>query len=395
MPTPAGPTSTLSRSLGPLAVALFAGVLIFGWQALAVHYVYDNNWTALFCTGDRFPIPPQFQEGTYVFSGTEGYDAAFYRYIAHDPVFREGLGDLTYLPDVRYRRILVSGLAHILALGRGEWIDFTYIGVVLVFLVLGVYWTAAYFELHGRRPLWGLIFLLVPATLTSIGRLLLDGPLTALFAGFLYYAARRSWTKALAVAAAAALTRETGLLLVAGLVGSALLEKQYRRSVGFAAAALPTLGWYVFTAWHVRSPEIPMPLEWPLLGQLKRLFVFREFEVEAWRELVFQTVDFLAVVGLLGSIAFAALCIAKRRPGPVEVTVGLFAVLGLVLGDAVYMTEAYGFARPVSPLLLFVIVTAVKERLWWGLPPSLMMTASIGLFFVAPTWRIVTGLLAG
>ena len=265
----------------------------------------------------------------------------------------------------------------------------------MVFLILGVYWTAAYFRLHGCRLLWGLIFLLVPATLTSIGRLLLDGPLTALFAGFLYYTARKSWGKVFVIAAAGALTRETGLLLVAGLVGSALLEKQYRRAVGFASAALPTVGWYVFTASHVRSPEIPLHLEWPLLGQIRRLFVFREFEVEAWRQLLFQTVDFLAVVGLLGSIAFAAWCIAKRRPGPVEITVGLYAVLGLVLGDAVYMTEAYGFARSVSPLLLFVIVTAVKERLWWGLPPPLMMTASIGLFFVAPTWRIVTGLLAG
>ena len=393
MPTPADSPAIAFRAFGRLGVALSAAVLILGWQALAVEYVYNGNWTALFCTGDHFRIPPQFQQGTYVFSGTEGYDAAFYRYIAHDPLFREGLGELTYLPDVRYRRILVSGLAHFFAWGRGDWIDFAYIGVVLGFLVLGVYWTAACFELFERRAAWGLIFLFVPATLTSVGRLLLDGPLTALFAGFLYYTARRSWGRAFVVAAAAGLTRETGLLLVAGLVGSALLEKQYRRAVGFAAGALPTFGWYVFTAWHVRSPEIPLLLEWPLLGQIRRLFVFREFAAPAWKQLLFQTVDLAAVVGLLASLAIAAWFVSKRGLGPVEVAVGFHVALGLVLGEAGYMTEAYAFARLVSPLLLFVMVTAVKERLWWCLAAPLTMTASIGLFFVTPTWRIATGLL--
>ena len=384
---------TASRTSGAFGIALLAAVLILGWQGLAVHYVYGGNWTALFCTGDHFPIPAQFQENTYVFSGTAGSDGAFYRYIAHDPWFREGLKDQTYLPDVRYRRILVSGLAHVLALGSGEWIDFAYIGVVWIFLALGVYWTAAYFELFERHAAWGLIFLLVPATLTSVDRLLLDGPLTALFAGFLYYTAGRSWGSAFVVAAAAGLTRETGLLLVAGLVGSSLLEKQFRRAAGFATAALPTFGWYLFTAWHVRSPEIPLLLEWPLLGQIRRLFVFREFAVPVWKQFVFQMVDLAAVSGLLASLAIAAWFVWKREVGPVEVAAGFYAALGLVLGDVGYMREAYAFARPMSPLLLFVMVMAVKQRLWWCLAAPLTMTASIGLFFVTPTWRIVTGLL--
>ena len=83
MPAPTDSPAIASRAFGrlgvALSVALSAAVLILGWQALAVEYVYDGNWTALFCTGDHFPIPPRFQQGTYVFSGTEGYDAAFYR----------------------------------------------------------------------------------------------------------------------------------------------------------------------------------------------------------------------------------------------------------------------------------------------------------------------------
>ena len=162
---------------------------------------------------------------------------------------------------------------------------------------------------------------------------MLDGPLTALFAGFLYYTARRSWASAFAVAVAAGLTRETGLLLVAGLVGSALFARQYRRAVGFATAALPTFGWYAFTAWHVRSPEIPLLLEWPLLGQVRRLFVFREFAVPAWKQLVFQMVDLAAVLGLLASLAIAAWFVWKREVGPVELVAGFYVALGLVLGE--------------------------------------------------------------
>ncbi len=361
MPAPADARANTSRSFGPLGIAILAAVLILGWQALAVQYVYDGNWTALFCTGDHFPIPPRFQQDTYVFSGTAGSDGAFYRYIAHDPWFLEGLKDQTYLPDVRYRRILVSALAHVVALGRGEWIDAAYIAVVWIFLVLGVYWTAAYFELFERHGAWGLIFLAVPATLTSVDRLLLDSPLTALFAGFLYYTARRSWGSAFVVAAAAGLTRETGLLLVAGLVGSALLTRQYRRAVGFATAALPTFGWYAFTASHVRSPEIPLLLEWPLLGQIRRLFVFREFAGPAWKQPVFHAVDLAAVLGLLASLAIAAWFVWKRDIGPVELAAGFYVTLGLVLGETGYMTEAYAFARPISPLLLFVMVTAVRR----------------------------------
>ena len=190
-------------------------------------------------------------------------------------------------------------------------------------------------------------------------------------AGFLYYTARRSWASAFAVAVAAGLTRETGLLLVAGLVGSALFARQYRRAVGFATAALPTFGWYAFTAWHVRSPEIPLLLEWPLLGQVRRLFVFREFAVPAWKQLVFQMVDLAAVLGLLASLAIAAWFVWKREVGPVELVAGFYVALGLVLGETGYMTEAYAFARPISPVLLYVMVTAVRRRLWWCLAAPL------------------------
>ena len=78
---------------------------------------------------------------------------------------------------------------------------------------------------------------------------------------------------------------------------------------------------------------------------------------------------------------------------PATIAVGLFCVLGLVLGSPYYLTEAYGFARAVSPLLLFVLLAGVRKRAWAVLLAPLSMTLSVGLFFVTPAWRVLTALL--
>ena len=226
-------------SIACLAAAASAAVLVLLWQSLTVHYNYSGNWTALFHTGDTYAVPPGLFPGTYIFAETDGYDGMWYRYIAHDPLFRRGLAEFIDVAGIRYRRILVPGLAHLLGAGRPEWIDGAYIAVVWAFVALGVYWCSRYFHTHGRGPAWGLLFLLAPGTLTSIDRMVVDGPLTALFAGFLFYAGTCSWKKAYLIALLAFLTRETGILLIAGLVLHLVLEKQYRRAILSSTAALP------------------------------------------------------------------------------------------------------------------------------------------------------------
>ena len=104
-----------------------------------------------------------------------------------------------------------------------------------------------------------------------------------------------------------------------------------------------------------------------------------------------------------GGLGFRARFTIEHRPGalvgfettsnPVGITVGLFCVLGLVLGSPYYLTEAYGFARAVSPVLLFVLLVGVRQRAWPALLAPLSMTVSVGLFFVTPAWRIITALV--
>ena len=280
-----------------------------------------------------------------------------------------------------------------LAAGHPEWIDGAYVAVVWFFVALGVYWCSRHFLLHRLSPAWGLLFLLVPATLTSTDRMVVDGPLTALFAGFLFYVETSSWRKAYWIAMLALLTRETGVLLIAGLVLHSLLKKQYRCAILSSTAALPAFAWYVFVWRHAKPGALPDVLVWPLLGIVRRMFTVREFAGPVWKELIFQTVDLLSVLGLLLSIILALWWISKQPLNPAGITVGLFCVLGLVLGSPSHLTEAFGFARPVSPLLLFVLLAGVRKRAWPALLAPLSMTLSVGLFFVTPAWRIITALL--
>ena len=392
LPRDAAALKSPKPSIVCLLAAVSAAVFVLLWQSLTVHYNYSGNWTALFHTGDTYAVPPGLIPGTYIFAETDGYDGMWYRYIAHDPLFRQGLAEFIDVAGIRYRRILVPALAHLLGAGRPEWIDGAYIAVVWVFVALGVYWCSRYFHLHGCGPAWGLLFLLAPGTLTSIDRMVVDGPLTALFAGFLYCVETSSWKKAYLIALLAFLTRETGILLIAGLVLHLVLEKQYRRAILSSTAALPALAWYAFVWRHAKPGALPDVFAWPLVGIVRRMFTVREFAGPVWKELIFQTVDLLAVLGLLLSIILALWWISKQPLNPAGITVGLFCVLGLVLGSPYYLREAYGFARAVSPLLLFVLLAGVLKRAWPALLAPLSMTLSVGLFFVTPAWRILMAL---
>jgi hypothetical protein len=272
-------------------------------MALTVHFNYAGNWTALFCTGDKAPIPEELRGSTFVFKNSRGYDGQSYRYVAHDPFFEKGYASFVDDARLRYRRILVPGLAYALAFGSDNRIDATFIAVELATIFAGVFWSAAYLARDGMHPAWGLLFLLVPATLASIDRMVTDGPLAALFAGFLFFSATDRRAPAWCVACLAVLTRETGLILVAALVLHELWRKRYLSAGIAAAAAAPAFAWYLFVAVHT-PPEMNASalVNHPVIGLVQRLFRVRHY---ASLPVLFQTLDVLAILGVIGSIAVA------------------------------------------------------------------------------------------
>jgi hypothetical protein len=372
-------------------LALVSALLVLAWSAGRIHYEFGGNWTAAFFTGSRFVVPPDLREGTYCVEGT-GYDGQFYRYLAHDPFLRKGYSRYVDSPQLRFRRILVPFAAWLLALGQQGRIDGAYIAVEMIFVALGVYWCARLMVRRRRSFLWGSLFLILPATLTSFDRMLVDGPLAAWFAGFLLYVEERRWARVWLVAAAAALTRDTGLLLIAALVIDRVLQSDWRRAMLDASSAVPAAAWYAYLA-AVLPRDAPVSIfSPPILGWVGRLLWLRPYP-DPRVQLLLRVTDVLAVLGLGASIFIAAWWIRKGRPDPGSLAVGLFALLGLVLGAPAHMIDSFGFARPVSPLLLWVMLEAVSRKVWGALAPPLLVSVSVGLIVVKPIASIASGVL--
>lgn len=378
------PRRVISKPLGTAALAVLA-VLV--WLGLNVHANFQGNWTGLFCTGEQFRVPPDLDAGTWRCRSSAGYDGQFYRYVAHDPFFQKGYAAYMDKPHFRYRRGLVPLLAWTLALGRAEWIDAAFIAVVLGSVFLGVYWSARFLALRGRHRAWGLVFLLVPATITSVDRMLTDATLAACFAGFLLYAARKSWGGVYGVCTAAVLVRDTGLLLTAAVVVYWLLNRRWRRAAVHSTAVLPALGWYAFVAAH--APAVPTPgnIDFPLVAFIWRLS-YVPVDPNPAVQVFLRVLGILGLAGLVGSLALVVRWAWKRDPGPGEICALSFGAVALVLGQGV-MTDAYAWGRAVSPLLLFVMFEAITRRAWRALIPPLLVTASVGIMLGSLALNVV------
>jgi hypothetical protein len=301
-------------------VAILAVLIVFSWTVLRIHYACGGNWTAVFYTGTTFRVPPDLDAGTYRFEGT-GYDGQFYRYLAHDPFLEKGYFRYVDAPQLRFRRLLVPLAAWLIGFGRQHWIDGAYVGVEMLFLALGAYWSARLLARRGRSPLWGLLFLVVPATLASFDRMLVDGPLTALFAGYLLYCEEQRWNRVWLVAMLAALTRDTGLLFIAALVTDRLLHRDWRRAAWFASSAVPAVAWYAYVAKRLPPDGLASVLAVPVWSLLRRLLLFRTYP-DPRVQLLLRVTDFLAVVGLAISVGLVLCWLTKHRLGPVTLCVG-------------------------------------------------------------------------
>jgi hypothetical protein len=221
--------------------------------------------------------------------------------------------------------------------------------------------------------------------------MLVDGPLTAIFAGFLLYCEEERWTRVWILAMLAALTRETGLLLGAALLLDRLWQRDWRGAAWFASVGIPAGAWYGYLA--LRLPhDGPVPIfAIPGWGILRRLFFLRTYP-DPNIQLLLRITDLLAVAGLSICIILAARWLRHRSPDPVTLCVSLYAVLTLVLGEPSHMLDAFGFGRPASPLLLWIMLEAVYNKSWAALIPPLLVSLSVSLALTRPFVTVVLGL---
>lgn len=347
---------------GPAAYALLALALAGAWIALQAATVHGGRLSGLFWTGSRTPLPPGVLSDTARVSDPRGYDAQYYRLIAHDPLAGRGLQAFVDNPRLRWRRIGVPGLAYLLALGRDAWVEPAYIAVQLAFVFLGAFWSGRLARRCGRSAVWGLAFLALPAVLASLERMTVDLALAALAAGFALYALEDPSWRLWAVLAAAPLVRETGLLLVVAWIAYALLKRERIPAAAGAVCALPALVWWAFVAARAPADGTPWLSDYPFSGLIQRTLTGIVPPASSPGLFFAALLEDAALLGIWAALALAAYIAWKRRWGHVEIAAVAVAAFAATLGKLDIWDSAFAAARTMTPLLLMLAAIALRDR---------------------------------
>ena len=353
------------------------------WQFATVHFNYGGNWTALFSTAPNWPRPAFLAaENLYTFPGSLGYDGQMYHLIAHDPWITRGAVAAMDDPALRYRRILVPALAWALALGRDSAIHTAYFAVILGFTFLGVYWLAGAMVIQGRHPAWGLMFVLMPATLVSMDRMTVDVALAALTAGFVLYWESR-W-RVFPILVCAALTRETGVLLTFGLGVFLLSRRRFSDLVWTAASTLPAIFWYVYVHGHAPSGPTTTPADVasliPLGGWIERVAHAAVYPLPRWQALAAVELDYVALAGVALLLGHAVWLAWSRRWNARAAVIYVFAAAVVSIRSQSVWEDAFSYGRVVTPLMILLAAEDARPRLAFA--PVALVDARIGLNFL-------------
>jgi hypothetical protein len=286
-------------------------------------------------------------------------------------------------------------LAWILAAGQERWIDPAYFTVILAFVFLGVYWTARYIEGASLHPACALVFLLSPATLTSVDRMTVDVALAALCAGFVVYTDRETgafmW-RVILVLAFALLTRETAWILFATYEIFLLVHRRFAEAGFTMTAAVPAIAWHFYVAARAGQSAIPMrPLGWiPAAGFFDRLTHPTVYDLPSAVGALAVALDYAALAGIALAVAIAIRIAVASASGREPATANSYAVFGFALA-VVFLRgqgewgDAFAFGRIFAPLLVLIAMyymrSSLRSGIWLGLAPTLLVDSRIALNF--------------
>lgn len=357
---PAPVASFLRRRLIPaagLAVVVLFAILIAQFR----HPVY--GFTAFFQvdpTLDDTKVAAFREHPVYVYPDVGAYDGCFYSQLAVDPTLRDRQFPVTLdNPAYRARRILPAATAWLLAgtdAGRAitvySWLNLAAWGALALLLwrVLKVTTVRAWLGWTGM--------LLSAGALSSVRLALTDLIACLLLAFALRMAEEGRKFSALAGVAAAGLTRETGLLGVAGLIKRPWIS--WKNVARVALATLPLALWLVYVYRQLGPSDAgARNFTLPLSGWVEKSWeVLFAFGGSADRLLVVTSL--LAHVGLTAQVVYLL-----WRPDRHDRwwRLGFAHVLLMVmLGQAVWEGFPGAATRVLLPLALAFNVLAVRRR---------------------------------
>jgi hypothetical protein len=210
---------TLHRRLdSPAATAAvtFVLCLIFVLGRLAV---FDWDASRFVQAGTRFVDPASAPSSLTVQPGT-GFDGQFFYRLALNPFTSSRVehGIELDIPALRHQRILYPALAWMFSGGgRPTAVPWALLGLNLAFMAAVGALSGAFARSTGRRALWGLVLSLYPGFAVTMGLDLAEIVATVFVLGCLLGIRRGSPAVAGLSLAAAVLTRETTMIVVAAL----------------------------------------------------------------------------------------------------------------------------------------------------------------------------------
>ncbi|MCU1232169.1 MAG: hypothetical protein JWP63_136 [Candidatus Solibacter sp.] len=368
---------------GPLAAALLCCTLGASLQWLTVHFNYGGNATALFMHGSQFPLPAGLaSEHIYVFPNSGGYDGQSYHYIAHDPFERSDIGRAVPDPSLRYPRILVPGMAYLLALGRPAWIDASFFACNLFFLGLGAYWLAILLRRIGIRPMFAALYVIVPVAIVSLDRMLVDLALASLALGFAVYVRPERPVELYLILAAAALCRESGFFLFAAWAIHLAWQRRFRQIAIYATATLPGIAWILWVRTQIPgAAALGLGVFVPFSGMVDAALHPRGFPFSPLVVAVIHATYALQIAGILLAIVLAFRDWRRVAADPLRTACLLWALYAIVIPPGIY-DDPISSPRVLAPLLLFQFLQntrvsrlpllLVAPRVWLELAPQFL-----------------------
>jgi hypothetical protein len=336
----------------PIGVLLLALALMTAFAGMRVAIAAHGHVGALVLRGSVHTSQDPGQDPDVPVVPGVGYDGQFYYRMALAPADLAKHGHGVVIDDgLRRARIGYPALAYVVALGQARAIPYALLVLNVLAVALTAWLGALLAVTFGRSPLWGLLVAGYGGLVTSVARDLTEPTEIALLTAAVLLLARRRPLWASVAMTAAALTRETALLLPAALVLVAAWRLARSRSGPTKTDLvwlLPFAGW---AAWEVVCKyawgQLPITDEGRNSGTL---FAASFHAVARWisapdRGRVLFLVE---VLSLLVVVVLAVVAARRTSPGHLLVGLGLAVFLMLSLSGQVWNddpTESRTFAE--------------------------------------------------
>ena len=392
--TAANQSTSEQRALSMVvARAAVVALVVFAIYGLVVRTrlrdSYHGNYSGMLLISQQlFDGNPLFAlrddvRKTLVFGEDGGYDAQFMYFASFDPFMRAFKDhpamyrQVMDAPPYRFGRIGFSWLTWVLSAGRWERYPATMVWLILCSLAAAAFMLSFTAQEQGLSPALGVLVIAVPGFWRSLLSGLPEPTAGAtLLGGLLFLSRGRPWLAG-GLFALSLLIRETGVVLVACVVGAALIAGRSQHGRGGAPGVRDALivalvaggalvAWRLYVAWTLASDwglqAIPFNpgLSWPLAGVLDLWRSIVDGQYASSSSHLSRAAIALSLL-LIGGFVLA-LALAAARYDATSVAAAIYAVMAICLSYAKVWLFVGNTERVTYELFLMLALSCLTIR---------------------------------